>query len=167
MKVQTAPGKGKFSPWFFRVRVKVGFKNSEPQSVEPIFDLIFLLSLSVSIRCFLPCSSFHFSLSVPLIFLQSEYNEAHRVLNIMRHTHTQNSFMLCTLRCSACAFISLTKTRQSSRVPGNGCEIISYKNFQSYNTGWHRMTFFRWPKFGKSRIQAKKKEGSPILGLAK
>ena len=101
MKLQTALGKGKFSLRFFWVRVRVGFKNSEPQSVEPIFDLIFLLS--VSIRCFLPCSSFHFSLSVPLIFLQSAY-EAHRVLNITRHTHTQNSFMICTLRCSACAF---------------------------------------------------------------
>lgn len=153
MKLQTALGKGKFSLRFFWVRVRVGFKNSEPQSVEPIFDLIFLLS--VSIRCFLPCSSFHFSLSVPLIFLQSAY-EAHRVLNITRHTHTQNSFMICTLRCSACAFsfffFSLTKTRQSSTVPGNGCKIISYKNFQPYSIGWHRMTFFRWPKVGKSRV---------------
>lgn len=137
MKVQTAPGKGKFSLWFFRVRVKVGFKNSEPVSRAHIWPNLSSFSFC-SIRCFLPCSSFHFFFlclwsfcKVNIMSVQSfEYNEA--------HTHTKQFYALYSKVLCLC-FISLTKPDKAAGFQEMDVKLSAIRIFSHTilaDTGW-------------------------------
>lgn len=149
-------GKGKFSLWFFWVRVKVGFKNSELVSrahIWPNLSSFFFYPHRRLPPLFLfPLPSLR---SVPLISLQSGYSEAH-----MLFFYDLHSEVLCLL----VFFFFLQKSEQSSTVLGNGMwyclSAIRIFNHMALlvDTGWPH--FFRQPKFGKSRVQAEKKEGS-------